>query len=491
MTKEEQLLQPSTTEKWGIFEIVLVGPQDGNPFTDVTLSAEFRHVNEIIHVDGFYDGMGTYRIRFMPETEGEWSYLTHSNVPALNDRTGTFTCIPPGKNSHGPVRTAGCGFEYADGTRYTPFGTTCYAWIHQQVNLQEQTIHTLASTAFNKVRMCIFPKYYAYNLNEPEVFPYICYPAEVKFDMRRFDPRFWRNLESRLVQLRDLNIEADLILFHPYDEGHWGFDNMDEDSDDFYLRYVIARLAAHRNVWWSVANEWDFMVNKTVTDFDRYLQILQRHDPFHHLRSNHNGVKWYDHTKPWVTHASIQNPDPSQSAKLLLQYHKPVIFDECMYEGNIESLWGCLTPEMMTQRFWDGVLHGGYVTHGETYTAPDDILWWSKGGSLHGKSPQRIAFLRTIIDEAPLNLAPNDHLFGWESGAIGVLETAARFYLVYFGPFQPARKDLSLPSNSQFTIEIIDTWNMVITKVPGTFSGKFRIELPGKPYLALRIKAVD
>ena len=28
--------------------------------------------------------------------------------------------------------------------------------------------------------------------------------------------------------------------------------------DDRYLRYVVARLAAYRNVWWSLANEYDF-----------------------------------------------------------------------------------------------------------------------------------------------------------------------------------------------------------------------------------------
>jgi hypothetical protein len=42
-----------------------------------------------------------------------------------------------------------------------------------------------------------------------------------KTDVTRFDPRFFRNLEERLAQLRDLGIEADLILFHPYDEGQW------------------------------------------------------------------------------------------------------------------------------------------------------------------------------------------------------------------------------------------------------------------------------
>lgn len=484
-------VQAPTTERWDTFEVKLAGPRDGNPFADVELSADFRHLNQVVHVDGFYDGDGTYRIRFMPDAVGEWSYTTHSNRPALDGRTGQFTCIPTGPSNHGPVLAADCRFAYADGSRYAPFGTTCYAWTHQPSELQEQTLRTLASSPFNKLRMCIFPKNYAYNQNEPEVFPYVKNSEGGGFDLRRFDPVFWRNLEHRIVQLRSLKIEADVILFHPYDWGHWGFDRMDAASDDFYLRYVIARLGAYRNVWWSLANEWDFMSEKKLTDWDRFFQILQDRDPYHHLRSIHNGVKWYDYQKPWVTHASIQNSDPGQSARLRTEYHKPIVFDECGYEGNIESLWGELTPEMMTKHFWDGVMRGGYVTHGETYVDAKDILWWSKGGVLHGESPKRIDFLRRIIAAAPADLMPDTEMFGWESGAIGVMGIPGRYYLIYFGSYQPMRKDLTLPTDGRFSIEVIDTWNMSVTPLPETYSGKCRIELPGKPYIALRIRSVD
>jgi len=443
-------------------------------------------------VDGFYDGEGVYRIRFMPDVEGEWSYTTRSNHPDLDGRTGKFTCTPSGPGNHGPVLVGeNCRFVYADGSRYAPFGTTCYAWIHQPEELQEETLRTLASSPFNKLRMCIFPKNYAYNQNEPGVFPYVKKTEGGGFDLRRFDPVFWRNLEHRIAQLRALNIEADIILFHPYDEGRWGFDRMDAASDDFYLRYTVARLAAYRNVWWSLANEYDFMSEKKPEDWDRFFQIVQERDPFHRLRSIHNGVKWYDHNTPWVTHASIQNPDPCQSARLRQEYHKPIVFDECMYEGNIESLWGELTPQMMTQRFWEGVMHGGYVTHGETYVHPKDVLWWSKGGALHGESPKRIAFLSRILEEAPEDLMPDTEIFGWESSAIGVMDSPGQYYLIYFGPLQPKRKDLPLPADSHFAIDVIDTWNMTTTPMPGTFSGKCRVELPGKPYIALRIRRLN
>ena len=61
----------NTVEKWGIFEVSLKGPSAGNPFTEQSVSATFRSKNEIVTVDGFYDGDGVYKVRFMPSSHGE------------------------------------------------------------------------------------------------------------------------------------------------------------------------------------------------------------------------------------------------------------------------------------------------------------------------------------------------------------------------------------------------------------------------------------
>jgi len=78
--------------------------------------------------------------------------------------------------------------------------------------------------------------------------------------------------------MQKANIEADLILFHPYDA--WGYKAMGAEADDFYLRYAIARLSAFRNVWWSIANEYDLVRSKTMSDWDRFFRITQAEDPY-------------------------------------------------------------------------------------------------------------------------------------------------------------------------------------------------------------------
>lgn len=472
-----------------MFEVALDGPRDGNPFVDVQVGATFRHKHREIVVDGFYDGNGVYRVRFMPDTVGEWSYETFSNVGALAEQSSSFTCTEASTGNHGPVYVHNkFHFAYADGTPHISIGTTCYAWAHQGDELEEQTLETLKSAPFNKMRMCVFPKHYRFNANEPVYFAFER-GADGNWDFSRFDIEFWQHFEKRVGQLRDLGIEADLILFHPYDR--WGFADMGAEADGRYLRYVVARLAAYRNVWWSMANEYDLMKAKDMSDWDRFFRIVQENDPYQHLRSNHNCRGFYDHAKPWVTHQSIQHSDLDRVSEWRETYGKPVVIDECKYEGNIDLRWGNISAQEMVHRFWWGTVGGGYVGHGETYLHPEDILWWAKGGVLHGESPKRIAFLLKLLEEhAPEGLDPlvrPGAPFRYYDRAGSKDES---YCLYYFGIAQPGRFNFILPEDKTYKLDIIDPWNMSITPVEGTFSGSFWLDLPSKPYHAVQARQV-
>jgi hypothetical protein len=76
-----------TVEQWGVFEIALNGPTNGNPFTDAQFSARFTQGDSTIEANGFYDGDGIYRVRFMPEKQGEWHYITESSSAELKGKS--------------------------------------------------------------------------------------------------------------------------------------------------------------------------------------------------------------------------------------------------------------------------------------------------------------------------------------------------------------------------------------------------------------------
>ncbi|MDN3242192.1 DUF5605 domain-containing protein [Glycomyces tritici] len=472
--------------RWGVYEVELRGPAEGNPFTEVDLAAVFDDGEREMRVGGFYDGDGIYRVRFMPDAEGHWTFTTASNAPALDGVTGEFTCTPPAPGAHGPVRADGFHFAHGDGTRYLPVGTTAYAWTHQVQRLRDQTRRTLAAGPFNKVRMCLLPKWYQYNHEEPELYPF---PGSVEegWDTTRFDPAFFRRFEDEVAALQDLGIEADVILLHPYDR--WGFADLGAEADDRLIRYTVRRLAAYANVWWSMANEYDMMGAKTEDDWERLAAVVSEEDPHGHLNSIHNCGPFYDYAEPWITHASIQRQDAYRTAEFTDEWRerwgKPVVIDECAYEGDIDQGWGNISGEELTRRCWEGAVRGGYVAHGETYLNDAEELWWSKGGELVGTSPARMGFLREVIAASPagvLDPLPSH----WDARTGGV---AGEYEVTYLGFSRPRFRHHPLPEGRRWAVDVIDTWNMTVERVADHAEGTLRVSLPGREYMAIRIIA--
>ncbi|WP_245895028.1 DUF5060 domain-containing protein [Devosia submarina] len=494
--------------QWDVFEASFEGPSGGNSFLDVRLEAFVQHKSRQMRVPGFYDGEGIFRIRFMPDTEGEWLFSTRSNAAELDGKTGSFMVTPARPGVHGPVRVANkFHFAHADGTPFLPFGTTCYAWTHQPLEEQGKTLESLKKARFNKLRMGVFPKDYPYNVNEAlhDVYQK---DSDGQYDFDRPNPESFRHFENQVKALGEMGIEADIIIFHPYDR--WGYSDMSERQDYAYVQYLAARLSAYRNVWWSLANEYDFLLNtKPMHQWNRYFHILEENDPYGHLRSIHNGDPEanYDHRKAWVTHVCIQNWDVKRTGEWRLAYGKPVVNDEPEYEGSIIQVWGNISAQELVHRFWITTMRGGYAGHGETFSHPDDLIWWAKGGELRGEAWKRIGFLRDLLEQDVSNgFEPIDPQtrYPWNrvSGARDGDTT-----IIYLGEHQPLIWAAGLPQEpGDYQVDLIDTWNMTVEPakvVPAPANhptrhgavvmqrkpdAAFAVELPGRPHLAIRVR---
>lgn len=516
--------------KYDYCEIALSGPSNGNPFREVSLQATFTCNGTSVTVPGFYDGDGIYRIRFLPLQEGHWNYRTVSNAPEMDQQTGVLEIQPAREGRHGPVRVHNTySFAYDDGTPFIPFGTTAYAWAVQDRETVEQTFESLRQAPFNKIRMSALPKHYLHNFNEPCGYlfeggildPEAPVPPafigmegkNYRFDFSRPNTKFFQYFDTILQRLDEMGIQADLILFHNYDR--WGFSCMSQEDNLAYVRYMVARYAAYPNVWWSMANEWDLCRGWTEDMWMELTLAVAHEDPFGHMLGIHNASKIFHPELPEITHLSLQRMfsfDVEKTKELRTQYHKPVVWDEVCYEGNIEESFGNIPGEELVRKFWEAYLCGGYCTHGECYDNPSDTIFWGKGGTLVGTSPARIAFLRDIIESAPGPIEPfRGFMLG---GIIGVAgETFERncnpfpqdenapfgrlpgnygpWMMFYLGLTQSNRMTLILPEDKQYRLDIIDTWNMTITELPGLYSGRFSLPLPGKVYTAIRARLVN
>lgn len=530
--------------QYEVFELTFDGENINHDWADADINAIFKDPNGEKKVKGFYAGEGKYKVRYLPEAVGPVSWKVSGAVNA----EGCENCEPADETHHGIVRAEKTHLKFSDNRWFFSFGTTVYALAHQDDALTEKTFETLANSPFNKVRMCIFPKHYDYNLNEPKYFPF-----EVNANMHyRYDrgetfnegaflrekakywnvkePNFdfWNALEEKITRLEQMDIQVDLILFHPYDR--WGFSYFSKEQNRVYLDYAIRRLSAFPNIWWSLANEYDLCGAKDINDWHEIENFVAENDPYHHLLSNHNCIPAYDFTRPHMTHCSLQKRTMGLVPEYMRMTGKPVLYDECAYEGNLKQTWGSISGEEMSNRFWKVMTHGGYCTHGEVYldenteNLDEAVLWWAKGGVLKGTSPQRIAFLRDIIEEIGQPLEP--YQFGlaailnhmnsdFESVKDLIPETFLHAhaytknaslvelkrhedaemtfaghagedaYLFYYGTDCCARVDIEVSNKNTYRIDVIDTWNMTRETVLCGVSGQMEVRLTGRPYMAI------
>ena len=503
-------------EKWGRFEVCYNTSVKGNPY-DVDLSATFTNGGETMTVKGFYDGDGRFVIRFMPDKEGQWNFTTHSKVRALNGKKGSFLCTPPSEGNHGPVHAEKTWFKYADGTYYYPVGTTAYSWMRAPEGYAARTIKSLEESGFNKIRCLFMPQNVGYDYQGHYPFQK---KADGSWDYERPDPAYFQRIEAYVEDLLAIGVECDLILYHPYDGGRWGFDRMPLDANLTFLRYITARMSSFRNIWWSLANEWDGLKELPHEYWNKFGECVSEEDPYHHLISVHGyTATYYEYWRPWVTHCSIQDhapvEGPGRAGTVKNIYKKPVVFDEICYEGNSTARWGQLSGEEELYRMWNALIAGTYPTHSECLSIKmkdkniPSTNFLAFGGDFYGESWKRIKFMRSILDELPHPLYLADK--SWDTSMAGAGDG---YYLLYFGKEMKEEWEFDIPvknldfarpqKGEKFQVDIIDTWDMTITTWPVTFElgeptpGNYRfmdvqhrsVRLPLKPYILLRIRKI-
>ena len=463
-----------------------------------------------VRIKGFAENANEGTLRFMPDRQGDWHYAVTWEGESVE---GDFHCIAPKRGVHGPVRTQGHHFYYDDGARFIPMGTTCYAWVHQPPEIIEKTLETLKSSPFNKVRMCVFPKSMPYNHNDPAFYPFEKKEDGV-WDVTRPDQRYWQHLDFCICALAEMGLEADIILFHPYDR--WGLSTMKQEDNLTYLHYAIRRLGAYHNVWWALSNEYEFSFGKTIADWDQFGEMLAAEDPYRHLISAHDWITPYP-KRPWMTHVSLQCADPGEVFSVRDEYGLPTIDDEFGYEGDLEFSWGNLSGFEFMNRAWAMVAFGCYISHGETFHRDDEVLWWAKGGKLYGQTPARLQFLAEVLRSLPGPIEPacaqavrdpngNASSEGqkqlikmiWEmesdKGRRQIQKEMTRpigqhpdFRLIYLERQVRSFISLKLPEQGQYKVEIIDIWGMTRKQAVSGVHGDITVGLPGHEGLAVLI----
>ena len=97
--------------------------------------------------------------------------------------------------------------------------------------------------------------------------------------------------------------------------------------------------------------------------------------------------------------------------------------------------------------------------------------------------------MRKVLEEAPADgLKPK--AMAWDDVCAvpedDALERESGYHLFYYGIHRPTFRWFDM-GGDDYDVEILDTWNMTV-RFAGRFRGRFRIELPGREYMAVRMR---
>lgn len=279
-----------------------------NPFWDVDVTALFSGPEgESLAVPAFYDGDGTWRVRFSPGTPGGWSVSLQSS-PADPELTweGSFTALPA--DSRGYLRATpgqGWGLAYESGAPALILGDTTYnlfGMAHCGADVGP-FMRRRAEQGFNllRVRLPVSPFHppdgYS-SWQTRRTWPWGGSEQAPQFD--RFNLDYFRTVDRVVAQAEQLGLGLEMIM------EAWGFEYPFNQRDVFlpeyeqlWMRYLIARYDAYACVYiWTLMNEYeyypdgDWRYNPVADGWAiRMGRWLKANAPHGHIVAVHNGPR--------------------------------------------------------------------------------------------------------------------------------------------------------------------------------------------------------
>lgn len=338
------LAETPRVRQWDRFEAVMTNATTyTDPYQDVRLKVEYtRPDGRKVKFPGFFDGGQTWRIRFMPDQLGEWSYVAEFSDGQLAS-TGSFLCVESDIRgplcAYGPnpiwfgvkngdpflVRSFHCGDRFfasnwdspttdADGEKRSRF----LDWIQRS----EYNTLSIASHYLNRS----VPGRGA-EWQTPKLWPLKA--AEFQ----------------RLELMMDELARRKLYVF-PF-AGFFGRNSnfpANRAEQEQYLTYCLARFAPYWNVIWNLGGPEPLLRNKpylSYADVTRLAQHIDAIDVFDHMLTVHNatgddvyrGESWHDF-------GTLQGPKTLDRARLangLNRNHhpsRPLYAQETLWPGN-------------------------------------------------------------------------------------------------------------------------------------------------------------
>ncbi|MBD3288530.1 DUF4038 domain-containing protein, partial [candidate division KSB1 bacterium] len=356
-----------------------------NPYTNVSLSAQITSPSgDDFKVEGFWDGSDIWRIRIMPTEIGEYTYITQSDDPDLNGKSGSFTCVEsdhPGLlmiNSEYPYT-----YKLSRGGPFFWMGETSWLMMSDAVSFSndvfQKMIDARISQKFNGVHFVLGTGGLPIGTDNPKNEGGNLWVSQ---ENQQINPGFFQWMDRRVEYLHEKKMVLGFFIT-------WAqhYSQFSKEEYERLERYLIARYGAYPLLYWVIVGEFD--ESGKISDYNHHGKFIDQHDPYGHLISNHPGHSDADNLgtsrifagEPWFDFIIQQFPDrpahysPEEIYEAVIEdrnFNMPVVniefgYEDMQYDGKL------FTEDLVRKSAWATVMAGGFASygHGETIRTVD------------------------------------------------------------------------------------------------------------------------
>jgi hypothetical protein len=280
--KNKSETSPFLVGKWKRFEVVLSNPSwSGNPF-DLDLIGNFEHTptGKIVKQLGFYAGDNTWKIYFMPDLIGEWTYKTQSTDEDLHGLTGSLNCIESGL----PGKLIGNGkrWLFEDSHEYvSPILLPTREWFKRS-NTSEG-IDEFIQWADETTGALIIGTTLVYFHGAQDEIPYVKGQEGELFNIP-----MWDRLNSHYDMMRDRGMGLYIMFYSDDEESPNRHNILPKSPEELRLfKYAVARFSAYPIVMWDTGI--DIRETRKKEWIDWFTNWFNANDPWRHPVSSRTG----------------------------------------------------------------------------------------------------------------------------------------------------------------------------------------------------------
>ncbi|MFV0593448.1 MAG: DUF5060 domain-containing protein [Draconibacterium sp.] len=279
---------------WKRFEIVIENSSwQGNPF-DLILEATFTSPSgrNLKHF-GFYAGKNSWKIYFMPDEKGKWSFKTYSEDPDLDGKSGKFSCVKSKLDAQ--LVADGKQWRLKDGKGdfpviWSPPYPDGTHWGFRANSISDPKIMDALVFAEEVVeaRLLAIGDLVVAPIDWAKDWPQSAVPYVEGKEGEEFYLPFWDNLNERMDAARDRNMGAYIMLYSDDALTPDNFGITPRSGKELRLfRYVIARLACYPLILWDTGIDIsEYRNNEWINWFTSWFYT---HDAWHHSVSSRSG----------------------------------------------------------------------------------------------------------------------------------------------------------------------------------------------------------